>query len=62
LHDGNLKLDDLGIRPRQSHRWDKEATVPETEFEQFLLEAEARCLEIAATGLLRLGRQAEDAH
>jgi hypothetical protein len=57
LHDGNLKLDDLGISPHQSHRWQKEATVPETEFERFLREAEAHGIEVTAAGLLRLAQR-----
>lgn len=59
LHDGILKLDDLGISAQQSHRWQKEATVPETEFERFLRDAEAHGVEVTAAGLLRLARQLE---
>jgi hypothetical protein len=52
-HDGTLRLQDLGITRNQSARWQREAAVPEAEFEAYLEEAQAEGKEVTAAELLR---------
>lgn len=52
-HDDTLKLDALGLTKLQASRWQREATVPEREFERFLKEPGGTG-EITTAGLLRL--------
>jgi len=55
--DGRTTLADLGISHDQSKRWQKEASVPEKEFSDFLSSKNEAGQEITATGLIRLARQ-----
>ena len=55
-HDGILKLEDLGITPNDSSRWQKEATVPDDDFGQYIRAAAELGHEITQTGLLKIAR------
>lgn len=46
-------LDELGISQSQSQRWQKEATVPETDFCAFVTSAQNRAHELTTASLLR---------
>jgi N6-adenosine-specific RNA methylase IME4 len=48
------RLSDLGVEKDQSSRWHLEATVPEDEFERFLIDLRDRGKEITSVELLRL--------
>jgi hypothetical protein len=62
FHDGStLTLKDLGISHQQSHRWQREAAVPEERFGQFLEEVKAKGEELTSRGLLDLARETENA-
>ncbi len=52
-HESTLKLRDLGISKDQSSRWQREASVPELEFEAFLQEAQRDGREVTSADLLR---------
>jgi len=56
-HDDRLNLADLGINQAQSKRWQKEAKVPEAEFEHYVRQADDMGEELTAAGLLRLARK-----
>ena len=53
----NLKLSELGIDHNQSSRWQREATVPQKEFEHYIATAKRLGKDISAQGLLRLERR-----
>lgn len=53
FHDGTLPLPD-GIDKMQSHRWQREASVPEERFEQYLAETREEGKELTSVGLLRI--------
>lgn len=55
FHRGSLlpTLSDLGITDKQSHRWQREASVPEPVFEQYVAEAMDKREEITSVGLIR---------
>ena len=55
-HDGILKLEDLGITPNDSSRWQKEASVPDDDFEQYIRAAAELGHEITQAGLLKIAR------
>ena len=55
-HGDCLKLDDLGITRDQSARWQKEASLPDEEFELFIAEANGRDAEISSASLIRRAR------
>lgn len=59
-HETTLKLCDLGISRDQSRRWRSVASVPETEFRQYLQATTALGREITAAGLLRYARKRPD--
>ena len=61
-HDEPLKLADLGITRNQSTRWQKEATVPEEVFCEFLAYARENDLEITASRLIRLAGRGSNGH
>lgn len=57
LHDASIgpRLSELGIEPTQSHRWQLEASVPEDEFERYVVEMLAKPgAELTSIGLVRL--------
>lgn len=62
MHDGNPhdtmspRLNDLGITPKQSSRWQTEAKVPEEAFETFIAEANNAGQEITQAALLKVAR------
>lgn len=56
-HADRLNLADLGINQSQSKRWQKEAQVPEFEFERYVKLASQFGEEVTAAGLLRLSRK-----
>ena len=53
-HDGHLKLKDIGITHHQSKRWQKEAMVPEDQFERYIQEARDNGVEISSAAVMRL--------
>ena len=55
-HNENLKLSDFGIDHNQSARWQREASVPDDMFEEYLAAAKEYGKPITARGLLRLER------
>ena len=55
-HNEHLKLSDLGIDHNQSARWQREASVPDDVFEEYLAAAKEDGKPITASGLLRLKR------
>jgi 16S rRNA G966 N2-methylase RsmD len=58
FHDGTApRLQDLGISRQQSHRWQKEADVPEKDFEKFVQETKAKGQELTSASLLDLARE-----
>jgi hypothetical protein len=52
-----LKLEDLGISQNQSTRWQRQATLPEREFEEYLRSTRRSGREISTAGIMRLARQ-----
>ena len=61
-HDATLKLADLGIDRSQSARWQREALVPETVFQQYIAAANDKATDITAQGLLRLAKKTLATH
>jgi hypothetical protein len=55
-HAESLKLSDLGIDHNQSARWQREASVPDTQFEEYIASVKTAGKEITARGLLKLER------
>ena len=53
LHDAILKLDDLGIEPTASHRWQKLAEIPEKDFREFIADYQEAEDEITTAALVR---------
>ncbi len=53
---GRLKLHDLGVTQNQSKRWQREASVPEEAFEEFIEHANRVGVEVSSASLLRLAR------
>ncbi|WP_162006825.1 hypothetical protein [Roseimaritima sediminicola] len=53
-HDDRLKLSDLGITQNQSKRWQREATVSDRQFADYVRAASVLGAEITAAGLLRV--------
>lgn len=41
-HDVPVKLSEIGIKPQESRRWQRIASIPEERFEEYLLSAEKR--------------------
>ena len=54
----SLRLADLGITKQQSFRWQKEASIPESDFEQYIRSCHEFGRELTAAGLLRLAKHA----
>lgn len=52
----SVRLADLGITKQQSFRWQKEASIPEADFVQFVRNCQEAGRELTAAGLLRLAR------
>lgn len=52
----SLRLADLGITKQQSFRWQKEASIPEADFEQYIHACQESGRELTAAGLLRLAK------
>ena len=53
-HRDRLKLNDVGISQNQSKRWQKQASLPDEDFERFIHHAHGKGLEISSAALLRL--------
>ena len=49
-----LTLGDLGISPRESHRWQRIARIPGDQFEEHIETCKARRLELTSAGLMAL--------
>ena len=49
-HDGTIRLRDLNVTKKESARWQKEASVPEEDFERYLAEAAESGVHGAAQG------------
>ncbi len=56
-HGNRLLLRDLGISQNQSKRWQKEASLPESEFRAYIEHANCEELEVSSAALLRLAQQ-----
>lgn len=52
-HSGTFKLGELGITKNQSSRWQRQAAVPEQEFEAYLQESRQAQREVTSAELLR---------
>lgn len=50
----NVQLEDLNISKIQSHRWQLEASVPDSNFEKYVAETKVKRAELTSHGLLRL--------
>lgn len=53
-HHDRLNLCDLGITQNESKRWQREASLPDEEFETFVAHARDACIEISSASLIRL--------
>lgn len=53
-----LTLSDLGITPNESKRWQREASIPEEDFQRYVRRANEFGEELSAAGLMRLAGQA----
>jgi len=51
-----VSLDELGISRTQSARWQREASLPEDEFQEYLQQTRLEGRELTTTGLLRMAR------
>jgi len=56
------RLEVLGVEQHQSHRWQKEAKVPEERFEGYLTDQRESSEEITSVGLLRLAVTGTQGH
>jgi len=52
-------LSDIGIGKTQSHRWQRLASIPETEFEAFIESTTSASQELTTAGALRLAKRTE---
>lgn len=52
----NLRLAELGISREESSRWQREALLPEEEFQEYLRQRKQQGKELTSDGLLRLAR------
>ena len=59
--DPSVTLDDLGISRTNSSRWQREGSLPEEEFAQYVQRANEEGRELTSNGLLRLARAHADA-
>lgn len=57
-----VRLCDLGISHNQSKRWQKEAEIPEDDFQSYVRSASQLGEEVTTAGLLRLSRRADSAN
>ena len=57
LHDGRLKLSDMGMNYTQSHRWQLEAFIPDDIFEEYIADIIAKPAELTTASILRLARK-----
>lgn len=51
------KLEDIGITKKQSSRWQQEASVPKTDFEEYLQKCKENREEITSAGLYRIAQK-----
>jgi len=56
VHRDRLKLDDLGITQNQSKRWQREACVPDADFEEHVEQANRMGAAISSASLMRIAR------
>jgi len=61
-HDVTSTLNDLGLSKMQSHRYQKEASVPERKFEQHVAETKENDLELTSTSILKLADKPHVSH
>jgi len=57
VHRDRLKLHDLGITQNQSKRWQREASVPDEDFEEYVEQANHIGTEISSASLMRIARR-----
>lgn len=62
LHDETSTLKDLGLDKNQSHRYQKEASVPEKQFERHVAETKENDLELTSTSILNLADKPHVSH
>lgn len=55
LHDATLA--DIGVEKTQSHRWQRLASIPESDFNQFIEEAKGAERELTTAGALKFAKQ-----
>jgi len=60
LHDERFNLKDLGIDYSTSHRWQREASVSDGEFEAYLATCREGRKEVTSAGLIRLARERDE--
>jgi len=57
VHRDRLKLEDLGITQNQSKRWQREASVPDEAFEEYVEHANRIGAEISSASLMRISHR-----
>jgi N6-adenosine-specific RNA methylase IME4 len=57
FHDGTLKLADLGIEKKESHRFQRIAALPEKEFQRYLIEAAEERKELTSVEVRRRAKE-----
>ena len=59
---GHVSLDSVGVSRNQSSRWQKEASVPEDQFEEYLFDCNNEQREVTQSGLLKLAEPCHVSH
>lgn len=58
-HDATISLSDLGVSRMQSSRWQKIASIPDIEFDDYISKTRADYKELTSAGALRLAKSIE---